>query len=182
MAQACTLSTARLSSPIGEIIVNACSKGVHKIQLSAAESPRYKEGLSDKVVEIERDDGQSPVLNQCVGWLKVYFSDIDEARKMTLPPLHVTTMKPDSFTANVWKTLTEEIPVGQTISYGELAGMVGNVKASRAVGGAMRLNQVPLIIPCHRVIGSQGKLGNYMSDKGIPIKKWLLRHEGVTGF
>ena len=57
--------------------------------------------------------------------------------------------------------------------------MAGSDKASRAAGGAMRLNQVPLLVPCHRVVQSGGKLGNFMSGKGVVLKEWLLKHEGA---
>ncbi|XP_077992409.1 methylated-DNA--protein-cysteine methyltransferase-like [Glandiceps talaboti] len=182
MTTSCSLATVWLNSPIGEIIVSCCQKGVHKIQLTATESLHNQDGVSETVEMTKQEGDEMKTLTQCMDWLNVYFIDIDEVRQLPLPPLHVSTKKPDSFTAQVWKTLTEDVPIGKTVSYGELAEMVGNAKACRAVGGAMRSNQVPLIIPCHRVVGSQGYLGNYMSGKGIPIKKWLLRHEGIEGF
>ena len=69
------------------------------------------------------------------------------------------------------------IPFGRTKTYGEIAAIVGNPRASRAVGTANARNDLPLIVPCHRVVGCNG-LGGY--GGGLPLKKKLLKHEGVT--
>lgn len=69
-----------------------------------------------------------------------------------------------------------KVPVGQVITYGELAKRAGYPKAARAVGTAMRKNRLPIVIPCHRVIKSNGGLGQYSG--GIKRKRFLLRHEG----
>ena len=74
----------------------------------------------------------------------------------------------------VWKMLTK-IPYGETWSYGELARHIGRPKASRAVGAANGLNPIPVIIPCHRVIGSDGKLTGF--GGGIKTKEYLLNLE-----
>ncbi|MFZ4521519.1 MAG: methylated-DNA--[protein]-cysteine S-methyltransferase [Bacteroidales bacterium] len=78
------------------------------------------------------------------------------------------------FQVKVWNELLN-IPYGSTISYLELARRTGNVKAVRAVGGANGNNPVSVIVPCHRVIGSNGKLVGYRG--GLKRKKWLLEHE-----
>jgi len=78
------------------------------------------------------------------------------------------------FQQRVWDALTE-IPYGETWSYGELAAHIGNPKASRAVGAANGLNPIPVIIPCHRVIGSTGKLTGF--GGGLETKVHLLRLE-----
>lgn len=78
------------------------------------------------------------------------------------------------FQLNVWKRLCD-VPYGETISYGELARRIGNPNASRAVGLANGSNPIPIIIPCHRVIGSNGKLTGY--GGGLPIKEKLLALE-----
>jgi methylated-DNA-[protein]-cysteine S-methyltransferase len=74
----------------------------------------------------------------------------------------------------VWQRL-QEIPYGETISYGELAKRVGNPKASRAVGAANGQNPIPIVIPCHRVIGANGKLTGF--GGGLPTKEALLALE-----
>lgn len=78
------------------------------------------------------------------------------------------------FMKNVWDSL-KEIPYGERISYKELAERVGNPKASRAVGGACNKNPIPFIIPCHRVIGTSGKLVGYAG--GLDMKRKLLELE-----
>jgi AraC family transcriptional regulator of adaptative response/methylated-DNA-[protein]-cysteine methyltransferase len=84
-------------------------------------------------------------------------------------------VKGTAFQQRVWDEL-RRIPVGETRSYGELAAAVGNPKASRAVGGANGANNIAVLIPCHRVIASDGSLGGYAY--GLAIKADLLRREG----
>jgi methylated-DNA-[protein]-cysteine S-methyltransferase len=79
------------------------------------------------------------------------------------------------FYRQVWETL-RRVPYGKTLSYGELAAMAGRPGSARAVGSAMRLNPLVLIVPCHRVVGSQGKLGGFSC--GTAWKKFLLDLEG----
>ncbi|MGD2156619.1 MAG: methylated-DNA--[protein]-cysteine S-methyltransferase [Anaerolineales bacterium] len=74
---------------------------------------------------------------------------------------------------------TLAIPRGETRSYGELAAQIGNPKAARAVGRAEATNPMPLVIPCHRVIGADGSLHGYSAPGGLETKAWLLRFEGV---
>lgn len=80
------------------------------------------------------------------------------------------------FQMKVWKALSD-IPYGKTRSYKEIAIAIGNPKAVRAVGMANNKNPIPIIIPCHRVIGSDGKLAGY--GGGLEIKEYLLKLEGV---
>src|SRR5262249_48398163 len=81
------------------------------------------------------------------------------------------------FQRRVWREL-RRIPVGTTTTYGELARRLGNPAAVRAVGLANGANPVGVVVPCHRVIGSQGDLTGYAG--GLERKRWLLAHEGVT--
>lgn len=78
------------------------------------------------------------------------------------------------FQKSVWKEL-EKIPFGATKTYGEIAEETGNPKAGRAVGSACNKNPLPIIVPCHRVIGAKGKLTGFAC--GTEIKEWLLNHE-----
>lgn len=80
------------------------------------------------------------------------------------------------FQVDVWTALTT-IPYGQTVTYGELAAEIGKPLAFRAVGTANGKNLLPVILPCHRVVASNG-IGGY--GGGVPLKRWLLRIEGVT--
>jgi methylated-DNA-[protein]-cysteine S-methyltransferase len=81
-----------------------------------------------------------------------------------------------AFQARVWRALCA-IPAGRTLSYRDLAASIGAPAAVRAVGAANGRNPIPLVIPCHRVIGSDGRLVGY--GGGLNRKTWLLRHEGV---
>jgi methylated-DNA-[protein]-cysteine S-methyltransferase len=77
----------------------------------------------------------------------------------------------------VWQEL-RQIPIGKTITYGELATRVGKPTAARAVGMANSLNPIAIVVPCHRVIGAKSKLTGYAG--GLARKQWLLAHEGVS--
>jgi methylated-DNA-[protein]-cysteine S-methyltransferase len=81
------------------------------------------------------------------------------------------------FQQTVWRAL-REIPVGHTVSYGQLAARIGKPSASRAVGMANSKNPIGIVIPCHRVIGANGALTGYAG--GLERKRWLLAHEQVS--
>jgi methylated-DNA-[protein]-cysteine S-methyltransferase len=82
-----------------------------------------------------------------------------------------------AFQVRVWNAL-QKIPFGVTWSYQQLAAEAGNPRGMRAAGSANGRNPLPIIIPCHRVIRKNGDIGGYSS--GLSIKRWLLRHEGIT--
>ena len=110
----------------------------------------------------------SQLLNTCVQQLDEYFNK--KRKKFYLP------LQPQGtdFQKAVWDALLE-VPYGATVSYFDVATKVGNPKAVRAVGGANGKNPITIIIPCHRIIGSNGKLVGY--GGGLWRKKWLLQHE-----
>ena len=82
-----------------------------------------------------------------------------------------------AFQQQVWSTL-RTIPPGTTINYGEIAAKLGKPAAYRAVGGANALNPIPIVLPCHRVVGADASLTGY--GGGIERKRWLLQHEGYV--
>ncbi|MTA83904.1 MAG: methylated-DNA--[protein]-cysteine S-methyltransferase, partial [Actinobacteria bacterium] len=82
------------------------------------------------------------------------------------------------FQLAVWKTIAK-VPFGKTISYGEIAAAIGKPQAARAVGAAVGANPTPLLVGCHRVLGSNGSLTGYSGGQGIKTKKLLLAHEGI---
>lgn len=100
--------------------------------------------------------------------LQEYFAG--QRQQFDLPLLAVGT----GFQRQVWAELSR-IPFGQTISYGELARRIGNANAMRAVGLANGRNPIPIVVPCHRVIGANGSLTGF--GGGIERKRWLLQHE-----
>lgn len=85
--------------------------------------------------------------------------------------------KGTAFQQTVWRQLTE-IPFGETRTYTDVAHLIGNDHAVRAIGGAVGKNPIPLIIPCHRVIGKDGSMTGFSANGGIELKKRLLSHEG----
>lgn len=111
---------------------------------------------------------QTPLLAECVRQLNAYFSG--QLTDFDLP-LH---MEGTAFRLKVWQAL-RRIPYGETRSYGQLAAMIGQPTASRAVGGANHHNPICIIVPCHRVIGADGSLTGY--GEGLDMKEWLLEHE-----
>jgi methylated-DNA-[protein]-cysteine S-methyltransferase len=113
-----------------------------------------------------RDDAQFAVVRE---QLAEYFAG--ERREFDVPVKLAGT----PFQQRVWRELLQ-IPFGATINYSELACRVGNPTASRAVGNANGRNPVSLIVPCHRVIGADGKLTGYAG--GVERKRWLLEWEG----
>lgn len=108
------------------------------------------------------------VVSETLRQLREYFAGRRKDFDLPLDPAGT------AFQRTVWKRL-QEIPYGETISYGELARRVGNPKASRAVGSANGKNPIPIVIPCHRVIASGGKLGGF--GGGLPTKEALLALE-----
>lgn len=83
------------------------------------------------------------------------------------------------FQEAIWRTLST-IPFGQTLTYDELGQKAGVGRAPRAVGGAVGRNPLPIIVPCHRVLGASGTITGYSAGEGIPTKEKLLRHEGIA--
>ena len=110
-----------------------------------------------------------PILAQALDELSAYFAG--ELRDFTVP-LH---LEGAAFTQQVWKYTQQQVKFGKTQAYGEIAAALNKPKAARAVGVAMRNNPVALMMPCHRVVASTGKLTGYAG--GIWRKAWLLAHE-----
>lgn len=110
----------------------------------------------------------SPILEQTINELEEYFNGKRKAFTVKLSP------QGSQFQQRVWKAL-QSIPFGKTVSYQDIANQLGDPKATRAVGHANGSNPIALLLPCHRVIGSDGKLTGYAF--GVQRKKWLLDHE-----
>lgn len=115
--------------------------------------------------------GETEVINQVKQELDEYF--YGDRRKFDVP----IGLIGSDFQKKVWHELIR-IPAGTTYSYKELAEKIGRPTAVRAVGNANGKNQLAIIVPCHRVINSNGELGGY--GGGIERKRWLLTHEGKS--
>jgi len=118
--------------------------------------------------EFETDRNLPACMTQCLRQLTEYFKG--RRQKFSIPLI----LEGTDFQKAVWRQL-QKIPFGQIASYGDIARAVGSPRAFRAVGNANNKNPIPLIIPCHRVIGSDGKLVGF--GGGIWRKAWLLEHE-----
>lgn len=106
---------------------------------------------------------------EVVEQLKEYFQGKRQSFDVILAPRGTTFQK------RVWEVL-QQIPYGQVCTYGDVARVLEKPGAARAVGGANRANPIPIIIPCHRVVGGGGKIGGYMGTH-TELKVWLLSHE-----
>jgi methylated-DNA-[protein]-cysteine S-methyltransferase len=113
----------------------------------------------------------SPVLEEARRQLERYF-----ARKLRTFDLPLAATGTD-FQKSVWKAM-REIPYGETATYGGIAMLLGS--GPRAVGTACGRNPIPIIVPCHRVLGSGGSEGGYSGGRGLPTKRKLLALEGVV--
>ncbi|WIF94192.1 methylated-DNA--[protein]-cysteine S-methyltransferase [Caminicella sporogenes] len=142
-----------LDSPIGFIEIQSNEGKI--ISLNFVEEKKYKEKFC-------------PILEEAKRQLKEYFNR--QRKEFNLP----IKLKGTDFQKKVWNELIK-IPYGKTCSYKDIAKRIGNKNASRAVGNANNKNKIAIIIPCHRVVGSDGRLVGY--EAGLWRKKWLLEHE-----
>ena len=136
------------------------------LTLSAAEAALTGVAFGDR---LDGADAPSPVLEQAARELEEYFAG--ERRAFTVPLAPEGTV----FQKQVWDEL-RKIPYGETVSYKDIAVRLGKPGAAVAVGQANSKNPIPIIIPCHRVIGANGKMVGYTG--GVHIKKALLAVEG----
>lgn len=152
-------ASVRMESPVGPLLLVADTSGLRRIDFvngrnALASDPHGRENAE--------------CLDETIRQLRAYFAGELENFNLNIAP------QGTPFQLSVWHRLCE-IPYGETISYGELARRIGNPNASRAVGLANGSNPIPIVVPCHRVIGSNGKLTGY--GGGLPIKEKLLALE-----
>ncbi len=150
-------------SPLGLLSLSADGEGVTGLDFLKGEQPGPCRG------------DEAPALSAARRWLDLYFSG---KRPDFTPPLH---LEGTPFQTEVWELLLR-IPYGETTTYGALAGELGRRRggapmAAQAVGGAVGRNPVAIIVPCHRVIGGDGRLVGYAS--GLDLKARLLTLEGA---
>lgn len=144
-------------SPIGIIEIMGSDEAISSVM------------FLEENIKINLLHGETPaVLVECYKQLEEYFKG--QRYEFTFQYEFEGT----EFQKTVWKTLTK-IPYGETVSYRDLALLIENEKAIRAVGNANGKNKLSIVIPCHRIIGSNGKLTGYAG--GLWRKEWLLNHE-----
>jgi methylated-DNA-[protein]-cysteine S-methyltransferase len=153
------VSYTRIESPVGKLLLAAEAQGLRLVSFES----------SKRATPVQPDwkENKAPFA-EVIRQLRAYFDG--ELREFDLPLAPEGT----AFQLRVWNSL-RTIPYGETISYGQLAQRIGNPKAVRAVGLANGCNPIPIIIPCHRVIGSDGSLTGF--GGGLPNKKKLLALE-----
>jgi len=144
-----------MDSPIGAIEIQASAKGITQVIFC---------GTEKRAIKVNK------ITHSCKQQLNEYFAG---KRKVFDLPLE---QQGTEFQKSVWACLVK-IPFGQTLSYRDIADMLNNRKAVRAVGGANGRNPIGIILPCHRVIGTNGTLTGYAG--GNERKLWLLKHEGI---
>lgn len=160
--------TAKYQSPIGEILLAADEIGLTGLWFDGEKF--YADGLDP-----EHEEKELPVFETVRKWLDIYFAGKEPD---FMPPVHMTG---SPFRLSVWELL-RKIPYGETVTYGELAKMVAEKRglsrmSAQAVGGAVGHNEISIIVPCHRVVGSDGSLTGYAG--GVDRKERLLTLEGV---
>ena len=157
------LFTSKFSSPIGSLRFISTEANLKQIILPTQSlSSRLSHDLESKEI---------PILVQCAEQLEEYF--IGKRKVFSLP------LEPEgtSFQVKAWKALCT-IKYGETATYGQQAKVVGVPNGARAVGSANALNPLPIILPCHRVLGSDGKLRGYAGGSDLLyIKEYLIKHE-----
>ena len=154
--------TATYSSPLGPIVIESDGEALTGLRICC-------EKASAVPIEAPKEAVRTPpIIAETIQWLDDYFAG--------KRPCYVPRLNPQgtAFQKRVWKALLT-IPYGKTVSYGEIARMVG-CKSAQAVGQAVGANPIALVIPCHRIIAAHGQLGGY--EYGIEIKKKLLELEG----
>lgn len=152
-------AVAEFRSPIGRLIVEASDQGICRIQFSGSRTRSMPSPPARRHIEA------------ALMALEEYFT----GKPPVLPALDLGGTP---FQQQVWWSLLS-IPWGEVRTYGELAARLGRPAAGRAVGGANHANPVPILVPCHRVVQSGGRLGGY--GGGLKVKAWLIAHEAKYG-
>ena len=150
-----------LDSPVGTLTVAATDAGLHAIEFPRNRHPADREGWTE---------GGHALIDLAARQLDEYFAAGRRAFDLPLAP------RGTDFQRTVWMTLAG-IGYGETISYSQLAQRVGKPTAMRAVGAANGRNPLPIVLPCHRVIGADGSLTGF--GGGLPTKQFLLELEGA---
>ncbi len=162
------ISTAKIKTPVGDMIAGATDNGICMLDYEYRKMlPAIQKRISNHL-QADFVEQEHPLFIELKTQLDEYFAG--ERKEFDLP----LVLSGTDFQQAVWKALLQ-IPYGKTRTYMEQAKLLGDVNAIRAVARANGENCLGIIIPCHRVIGSDGSLTGYAG--GLRAKKWLLEHE-----
>ena len=157
-----SVRTTFIDSPVGPLFVAADDAGLRAVEFRDNRHPVKRDG--------DWREGDDAVLRMARAQFGEYFAGRRRDFDLPLSP------RGTEFQRTVWTTLAT-IPYGETISYAQLAARVGRPSATRAVGAANGRNPLPIVLPCHRVIGADGSLTGF--GGGLPTKQFLLKLEGA---
>ncbi len=160
------MACAVIETPIGSLGLAASAAGLSRVEFDA--DPGFARGSSDRGTGPGTDPAAESILRQAAEELNRYFKG--ELTEFSVPLAPLGT----DFQKRVWDRL-RQIPFAATTTYGSIARGLGDPNATRAVGLANGRNPLPIIVPCHRVIGADGSLIGF--GGGLPRKRWLLEHE-----
>lgn len=165
-----TLAWARMDSPLGPLWLGAEGHVLRRLCFGALADATSAPAPHEQPGHPGQHSPHHPILAQAQTELEEYFAGTRTAFSVPIPRTDST------FRARAWAAL-ERIPCGATWSYAQLADAAGSPRAVRAAGTACATNPLPIIVPCHRIMRTDGALGNYLG--GTDAKRWLLTHEGV---
>ncbi len=151
-----------VDSPLGRIAITGDDDAVDRLEIARAGT------LSTDA----REQQSTRALDLAARQLREYFAG--ERTEFDVP----VRLPGTPFQQAVWQQL-QRIPFGVVRGYGDLGRALGHATAGRAVGGAVGANPVPLLVPCHRVLGAAGRITGYSAGDGVVTKAWLLDHEGI---
>jgi len=168
MERALAIHWSELSSPLGRLFVAATERGVCAVAFGRRKA---------RILTLPNTDtrsGKSPgAVAPAIAQLREYFAGQRMGFDLAVDLSALTPFQQEVL------AVTRQIPAGQTWTYQRVAQEMGRPHSSRPVGQALARNPIPIVIPCHRVIASDGSLGGYSGGSGLKTKRWLLQHEGA---
>jgi len=170
-------STITFDSPIGPITLKALGDAIVKVDLhgfnTGADSRTHDDGMTALTQATPVPAEATPVLAEARNQLTEFFAGKRKNLNFKV------SLNGTEFQRAVWGEIAK-LGFGKAITYAEIARRIGNPSAVRAVGGAVGSNPVALVVGCHRILGSGERITGYSGGDGLPTKRWLLAHEGIT--
>ncbi|MEU5522173.1 methylated-DNA--[protein]-cysteine S-methyltransferase [Streptomyces sp. NPDC047860] len=163
-----------METGIGPLLLAATREGLVNIVFHAGDEVRERalERLASRLGTTPVEEPDSPLLAEAIGQVEAYFAGERQSFEL---PLDWSLIS--GFNREVLRELAAGVPFGAVVGYGDLAGRVGQPGAGQAVGTAMGANPLPVVVPCHRVVESDGGIGGF--GGGLETKRRLLALEGV---